>query len=158
MPLGNGISGINGDVVVLGVSLYEATKFSLMLKSNNQAYASNRTNGYKKRVAGVKDGSGNIDGVWDPGNPIYGTNIAGQLREGSTPQLYLYPNDNQYWNVYAIIDQFKIDVDFDEGSIVSWTFDFSTNGQWEQDTVIDESSNSSSSSSSVSTSASSSSS
>lgn len=157
MSLGNGISGKNGNVVVNGVSIYELTKWSGSFKSNNPAYSSNKTNGHKKRVPGIKDANGAMDGVWDPGNPIYGTNIAGQLREGVATQAYLYIDANQYYNVYLIVDQFKIDVDLDEGAIVGWSIDWAADGAWAIDTVVEESSESSSSSSSSSGSSSSSS-
>ena len=158
MSAGNGISGQDGDVVIAGQALYEVEKWSISFKSANQAYASNVTAGYKKRVAGVKDCSGAVTGAWDPGNPAYGTGgVAGCVHEGSTPQIYLYIDASQYYNVPGIVDTFKMDVDLDNGNIVAWTFDFSGNGQWTFDFVIEESSNSSSSSSTSSNSSSSSS-
>jgi hypothetical protein len=157
MP-GNAISGQDGDVVISGQALYELKKWSASFKSANQAYGSNATAGYKKRVAGIKDCSGSCDGVWDPGNPIYGTGgVAGQVREGMAPQVYLYIDAAQYWNVPCMVDDFKIDVDLDNGDIVGWAFNFSGNGQWTFDTVVEESSASSSSSSTSSNSSSSSS-
>lgn len=153
---GNGISGKDGDVIVDGIAVWEAKKWSFTPKSNNPSYASNKTAGYKRRVAGIKDGTGNIEGVWNPGQPVYGTG-SGQISEGKEINPYLYINDNQYFDVPALADDFAIDVDMDNGDIVAWTSAFGSNGAWTNNTT-EESSLSLSSSSSTSSSSSSSSS
>lgn len=124
MP-GLGISGKDGDVKIGATSICEIRKWSFNPKSNNPSYASNKTSGYKRRVPGVKDGSGTLEGAWDPATPAVSV-----IDVGTEVTLLLYINATQNYSVPSVIDSFKLDVDVDEGEIVSWTADFSTNGAW----------------------------
>lgn len=122
---GLGISGKDGDVKIGATSICEIRKWSFNPKSNNPSYASNKTSGYKRRVPGVKDGSGSLEGAWDPASPAVSV-----IEVGTEVTLLLYINATQNYSVPSVIDSFKLDVDVDEGEIVSWTADFSTNGAW----------------------------
>ena len=122
---GLGISGKSGDVKIGATSICEIRKWSFNPKSNNPAYASNKTSGYKRRVPGVKDGSGSLEGAWDPASPAISV-----IEVGTEVTLLLYITATQNYSVPSVIDSFKLDVDVDEGEIVSWTADFSTNGAW----------------------------
>jgi len=142
------ISGKDGDVIKDGIQVCETTKWSVTLKSNNPAYASNCSSGAKRRRAGVTDASGTIEGKYDPGRPMYGTGV-GQIKEGAEVVLYLYFDDYQYIDAPIVIDDVKFDTDMDTGEIISFTANFS---QRESFTInnAEESSASSSSSSSTS--------
>lgn len=122
---GNGVSGQFGDVKIGSTQVAETCKWNFSPKSNNPAYASNKTGGYKARVAGIKDGSGSIDGKYDPAEPIMAV-----LDVGTEVTLKLYLTATVFYSVPSIIDTLKINVDIDTGDIVSWTADFSTNGAW----------------------------
>lgn len=127
---GAGISGKDGDVKIGTTSICEIRKWSFNPKSNNPAYASNKTGGYKKRVAGVKDGTGSMEGAWDPATPATAV-----INPGTSATLKLYINATQFYSVPSIIDSFKLDVDVDSGEIVGWSADFGSDGAWTDPTT-----------------------
>ena len=55
------ISGRDGSVDVGGSAVAEVTGWRFNPTSNNSAWASSDTSGYKNRIKGVLDGSGSID-------------------------------------------------------------------------------------------------
>ncbi len=63
MP-GTAASSKTGDVKVGAASISEIKTWSFNPKSTNPRYASNKTAGYKRTVAGIKEGSGTMTGVW----------------------------------------------------------------------------------------------
>lgn len=126
MPsLGNGISGIGGDLLIAGTQIHEVKKWSFKPKIDTKDYASNITAGYKKRVLAVKDASGTIDGVWDPWDPI-----TTQMDVGSLVTLHLQLMTGQFISAPSIIDDLSIEVDIETGAVESWTASFSANGAW----------------------------
>jgi len=120
-----GVSGQFGDVKIGSTQISEVCKWNFNPKANNPAYSSNKTGGYKARVAGIKDGSGAIEGKWDPANPATAV-----IDVATLVTLKLYLTATVFYSVPAIIDALKIDVDIDTGDIVSFSADFSTNGAW----------------------------
>jgi hypothetical protein len=124
MP-GNGISGRNGDVLIGSTSVAEIMKWNFNPKSNNPAYASNKTGGYKQRVPGIKDGSGSLDFKLDPVNTIWATMDVGQEMT-----LNLLIVGTQKYVVPSIVDDLKLSVEIDTGEVVGGTIGFSTNGAW----------------------------
>lgn len=149
------ISGKDGDAYRDGVQLCELQNWRFTATVAVHSYSSNCSAGYKKRVSGIKDGSGSMGLLHNPGRPVYGQG-SGQMQEGDQATLGLYLNDNHYLAVPAIITSFAFEVDIDEGSFVSSNVEFEANGLW-QAFMQEESSMSSSSSSSSSGSSSSSS-
>jgi hypothetical protein len=125
MTPGNGISGIHGDVLLGTTPISEIKKWSWNPKCIIKDYASNKTQGARKRVPGSKDGSGSIDGVWDPWNPI-----CNLIDVGSIVTLTLQHTTGQTWTVPAIIENMKYDVDLDSGDIEGWSADYSICGMW----------------------------
>jgi hypothetical protein len=120
-----GISGKNGKVQIVSSDVAECTGWTFNPTSNNPSWGSCDGGGYKQRVAGVKDGSGSIEGKFNPDDPIYD-----HLEEGTSVVLKLYINATAYYRVPAIIDSFSLEVDMDDGDVVGWSADFSTNGAW----------------------------
>lgn len=129
------ISGKNGSVETTSGSgggdgaQAEITGWTFNTTSNNPSWASSTNPGYKKRVAGVKDGNGTISGKYDSSNTLFDT-----LEPGVTVTLTLKINatGSNYYVVPAIIDEFNIEVDMDNGDVVGWTANFSTNGEWSE--------------------------
>lgn len=126
--MGSAISGKGGDIrlgTTSPVQFCEVTKWSFNPKSNNNSYASNCSGGFKRRVAGTKEGSGTVDGKWDPTAPP-----TDALDVGDSITLNLHYNATQKWIVPAVVDSMRIDVDMDSGDIVGWSIDFSSDGAW----------------------------
>jgi hypothetical protein len=120
-----GISGKDGSVLVASTPVAEITKWTFNAKSNNPAWASSDSAGYKKRVAGVKDGSGSIEMKYDPSN-----SFLAQADVGTSATLKLYINATKFFSVPAIFDSYDFEVDLDDGDVVGVSADFSANGAW----------------------------
>lgn len=119
------ISGKNGKVDIGATSLAEITSWTFNPTSNNAAWGSSDSAGYKKRVAGTKDGSGSVEGKLDTADEVYDT-----LDVGDSVTLKLYINATLFYSVPSLIDSFSIEIDIDDGDVVGWSADFSTNGAW----------------------------
>jgi hypothetical protein len=150
------ISGTEGDIFKDGIQICEAVKWTFKPTCNTHPYSSNCTEGYKKRVRGVKDSTCSVSIMHDPGKPMYGQN-PGQMREGDYGTLSLYLDDFQFITMPMITESFSFEVDMDEGSPITADADCAGHGAWSIQ-ISEESSLSSSSSSSSSGSTSSSSS
>lgn len=131
-----GFSGKGGYVKAGSTQVAEVTKWNFKATSNNPAWASSDTAGYKTRVAGVKDGSGSLEMKVDRTSLFLAT-----LTEGTLVTLHLYAEehfdtatppveDSKKWDIPAIIDDYDINVDIDGGEAVSVTVAFSTVGAW----------------------------
>lgn len=133
MPNGNGISGVRGDAIYNtgGTQISEVKKFSWNPSQETKDYASNKTGGAKKRVSSVKDGSGSLDGVWDPWDPI-----TDHMEPGTEVTLKLQHYTGQFWVVPAIIDDMSFEVDIETGDVQTWTANFSLNGPWTKPTAL----------------------
>ncbi len=121
----SGISGKNGYAKIGATNIAEVTGWSFKPSSNNSAWGSSDSSGYKKRVAGTKDGSGSIEGKYDPS-----TSFIGVIDVGTEVTLLLYINATKYYSVPSIIDSYDLSVDINDGEVVGFSADFSTNGTW----------------------------
>lgn len=119
------ISGKDGRILVAGTGVAHCTKWSFNPKSNNPAWASCDTNGFKTRVGGVKDGSGSMEGKFDTAHPFYDA-----MDVGTEITALLYINATMFYSIPAIIDDYSIEVDMNEGEVVGWSANFSTRGAW----------------------------
>lgn len=121
-------SGKDGKISDGSGDLADITRWTFTRTSNNHAYGSSSSSGFKRRVAGVKDGSGSIVGLIQVG-------AAPPVAEGDEVTLQLFEDKNAagsqpYWSVPAVIEQVRIEVDIDDGTPVGFTADFTTNGAW----------------------------
>ncbi|MHC4406550.1 MAG: hypothetical protein ACYTG0_43550 [Planctomycetota bacterium] len=125
----SGISGKDGLVKAGagGTQIAEITGWRFTKTSNNPAWASSDTGGYKTRVAGVKDGSGSIDFKYSTATAQH-TLIA----EGTLVTLELYRNASLYISVPAVIDSISDEVDINDGDTVSGSADFSITAAWSE--------------------------
>lgn len=119
------VSGKDGKVMIGVATIADVTKWSLRTMSNNVAYASSSTAGFRRRVGGVKDGSGTIAFKLDVGDPI--TN---RLNEGDAVTLLLYLDGTRHYTVPAVIDALQLEVDIDRGDILGGVAEFSIDGAW----------------------------
>lgn len=129
MP-GAAISGKDGDVKIASTSVSEVGAWTFNPKANTVKYASNKTGGYKRAVAGVKDATGTANCKFDPA-----TLPTASLAEGTGVTLLLYLNATLYYSVPSVIDDLRYNVDIDGGEIVSFDVNFSSNGAWTNPTA-----------------------
>jgi len=111
-------SGKNGTLSTGGSEEAAVTDWQLNTSSANDAYAANDTGGWKKREAGVKDATGSFNMKDKP-----------TFNEGDKVALVLYTGDQYiYTMASAIIDDIDVTTDMNDGTIVSWAINFSTDG------------------------------
>ncbi|MCA9100060.1 MAG: hypothetical protein KDA63_02860 [Planctomycetales bacterium] len=121
------ISGKNGKVNDGTSDVAEITGWTLRTESNKLAYASSSSGGYRKRVAGVRDGSGRIEGKLDATSANAITEV---LDVGDALTLKLYVDATHFYSVPAVIDSLDVEVDINTGEPVGWRGEFSANGAW----------------------------
>lgn len=119
------VSGQYGKIVIGSSNVVECMGWSFKRAPSIKPYASCATSGYKKRVVGTREGSGNLKGMQDPSDPIENFFV-----DGSSVTLKLYYTAAKFYSVPAIIESLDIDVDIDDGSPVPWAADFGTDGGW----------------------------
>jgi len=118
-------SGKDGKVMIGAAAIADVTKWTLRTTSSNVAYASSSTGGFRRRVGGVKDGSGTIVFKLDPEDPI-----TDQLNEGDAVTLLLYLDGTRHFTVPAVIEALQWEVDIDRGEIVGGAAEFAIDGAW----------------------------
>jgi hypothetical protein len=122
---GDVICGREGTVKIGATDLPEITKFSFKTEVSTQEYASNKTDGYKRKVCGTKSASGSIEGKWDRNDMI-----TSHFVEGDAVTLLLHLDATKKVSVPSIIKNLNIEVDIDSGNIESWTADYESDGAW----------------------------
>lgn len=119
------ICGKSGDVKVGADSLPEITKWSFKPSVAVQEYASNKSNGFKRKVCGVKSGSGSIEGKWNINDPI-----TDHFVEGDYVTLLLHLDSTRLVTVTALIKSFDLEVDINDNQIEGWSAEFDADGEW----------------------------
>jgi hypothetical protein len=119
------ICGKEGSVVIGATELPEITMWSFNPTITTQSYASNKTNGFKRKVCGSKDATGSLEGKWDRTDPI-----TDHFTEGSTVTLLLHLDTTRKITVPALITGMTIEVNIDDNEIEGWTADFEADGEW----------------------------
>lgn len=123
------ISGINGTLHVGASELLEVQEWKLTRKVAGQQYASNNTNGFKKAVAGVKSGTVEFKGIYDPSIPPDDFFDVGDL-----VTVKGYVDATNFYTIPMLVEELDLTVDFDEGKIVEWSAKGPTNGAWTEPT------------------------
>ena len=116
------LSGKDGKINDGTADLADIKNWTLNRKVATHAYASSDTAGVKKRVAGVKDYSGKFDGnIQD--------NAAADVVEGDSVTLKLYIDATHFYTVPCVIESVDIEVDIDDGNMVTYSAQFSGDGE-----------------------------
>jgi hypothetical protein len=122
-------SGQYGKVAIASSNIVEVMKWTLELSVPDHPHGTSATSGYKKRTAGTKDGTGSIEGLQDPADPV-----TTYIEPGDSVTLLLYESAAKFWTVPALITKLAMDVDIDDGAPVSWNSDFGIHGAWTKPT------------------------
>ena len=117
------ISGKDGTLKLGDTEVTRVTHWKIEKTSGGKAYTANDTGGAKKRVAGVKDCSGRFE-------IKAGDSDAVPVEEGDVVTLQLHVDDSgaNYYEVPAIVDTIRAEVDISEGKTVAHVVAFSGNG------------------------------
>ncbi len=117
------ISGKDGTLKLGDTEVTRVTHWKIEKTSGARAYTANDTGGAKKRVAGVKDCAGRFE-------IKAGDSDAVAVEEGDAVTLQLHVDDSgaNYYEVPAIVDTIRAEVDISEGKTVAHVVTFSGNG------------------------------
>ena len=117
------ISGKDGTLKLDDTEVTQVTNWRLDKASHNKSYTANDTGAARKRVPGAKDCAGRFE--------IKATGFRHlPVEEGDAMVLELHVDDSgeNYYEVPAIVDVIKADVDISEGKTVAHVVTFSGNG------------------------------
>ncbi len=117
------LSGKNGTLRLGGAEVLHLTFWQIEKTAANRAYAANDTGGAKRRVAGVKDCAGRLE--------VKATDAAKvPVAEGDAVALALHADDSgeNYYELSAVVDSVRVEVDVSEGKPVAYGIRFSADG------------------------------
>ncbi len=120
MPI---LSGKDGTVRSAGAEILQVVHWQIEKTAGNRAYTANDTGGARKRVPGAKDCAGRLEvKATDSGNV--------SVAEGDVVALELHADDSgdNYYELSAIVDSIRVEVDISEGKPVACAIAFSGNG------------------------------
>jgi hypothetical protein len=106
----------------------EVTKWSFIKQAASSRYASSSTGGFKRSIAGVKSGNGQIEFKFDMA-------ADSPLAEGAAVTLLLYLDVTHFYSVPAIITRVEVEVNIDTGDVIAGAANFDTDGAWEELTL-----------------------
>jgi hypothetical protein len=121
------ISGKSGFVKVGDATVAEVTKWSFIKQAASSRYASSSSGGFKRSIAGVKSGSGQIEFKFDMA-------ADSPLVEGAAVTLLLYLDATHFYSVPAIVTRVEVEVNIDSGDVIGGTANFDTDGAWDEPT------------------------
>lgn len=119
------ISGKDGDLKIGTEQLPEIHEWSFKPQVSAPEYASNKTAGAKKTIAGVKSGTGSVGAYFDPEDLL--TDF---LEVGTFATLKGYVTSTQFYSIPALVVSYNLTVNIDAGEIQKWSFEYKTNGVW----------------------------
>lgn len=125
MPGSSGQFGLAQIAGTPGQNLVECTGWSMSKEAADHAYATCATGGYKRRITGTKDATGDVKGVLDPN-----AEIEAQIDVGFYVTYWLYITPSKYYTVPAAVLSLDIEVDIEEGDVIRWTSGYGLNGAW----------------------------
>jgi hypothetical protein len=117
------LSGKDGTLYLGGDEVVPLSNWKLITTSSNPAYVANDTGGWKKRAVGVQDSAGSfeIKAAADQHCPL-------QEGDAAALKLHLDRTGDNYYDVPAIIDRIRVDVDINQGGLIAYVVEFSGNG------------------------------
>lgn len=121
-------SGKDGKILIGATPIADITSWELDKEVRTNRFASSSTAGFKKTVAGVKQGQGTIEFKWDSA-------AASPIVEGSAVTLKLYLNATEFFTVPVIVRTFRLKVDIDTGDVTLGVAQFETDGAWTEPTL-----------------------
>lgn len=121
-------SGSAGKVLIGATSVGDVMNWELTKEVVTTRYASSETAGYKKSIVGVRSASGTIAGLWD-------ASLVSSIIDGTSATLKLHLNATELYTVPAVISNFRLAVDINDGTATSFTASYQNNGAWTEPTL-----------------------
>jgi hypothetical protein len=117
------VSGQYGRAKMGGTALVECTRWDMDESVVEHVYSSCATAGYRKRVAGPKDKTGTIEGIFDPDSPIHN-----QIEPGDEVTLELFYEAAKHHQVPAMILTLNTGAEIEGGDPLRWRATWGLNG------------------------------
>lgn len=121
-------SGKDGKILISAAPIADITAWEFDKEVHTTRYGSSSTAGFKKSVPGVRQGQGTIEFKWN-------ASAASPILEGTEVTLLLHLNATEMFTVPAVIKNFRVKVDIDNGEVTAGTATFETNGAWTEPTL-----------------------
>ncbi len=127
------LSGKDGTVRLAGGELLRVSGWSIEKTGRNKSYAANDTGGALKRVPGVKDCAGRLEIKADDAAPA-------PVAEGDIVALELHADESgeNYYELSAIVDAIRVEVDVAHATPVAHVVAFSGHGLIIAHGILDE--------------------
>ena len=119
------VTGDEGLVVIGSAAVADITLWRFQTRVRSVAYASSGTGGYRKRIAGAREGLGQIQFRLDLAAPAWN-----QLAEGSSVTLKLHLDGTRHYLVPAVIETLQLEVDVAQGRPIAGEASFVADGPW----------------------------
>lgn len=116
-------SGKSGSVTVGGAAVADVTKWSAEHKGEVTAFGSSSSGGWKTRVDGTEEVTGDIEGKVQSG-------AGAPIARGTIVALVLLTGGGQTLSGNAMIESISYEVDIDTGAPVSFKATFGSSGSW----------------------------
>ena len=117
------ISGKDGTLLLGDAEVTRVANWRIEKTGAGRAYTANDTGGARKRVAGVKDCSGRFEI-----KAADSANAAVEEGDAVTLKLHVDGSGANYYEVPAMIDAVRAEVDISEGKPIAYLVTFSGNG------------------------------
>ncbi|MCE9555205.1 MAG: hypothetical protein K8T91_17790 [Planctomycetes bacterium] len=119
------LTGKHGNVLANGQPLAEITLWTFKTTRKHVAFSSSATGGFRRRLPGVREGSGRFNFV------VASSQAAGAaIQEGIDVTLTLIIDRQRQYVVPAVIDVVAVETDISGGGpVIGWA-EFSTTGAW----------------------------
>lgn len=118
------ISGMGGDVEHgSAVDVVDVNGFTFNEEAFTTRFGSSDSAGFKKTITGVRGAAGEI-------RTKYNEAVAPALVSGATAALVLYKNATKSITAPSVIKTRSLEVDMDDGAVISEVLGYETNGAW----------------------------
>ena len=118
------VSGMGGDVErVSGTDIVDVNGFTFNEEAFTTRFGSSDSAGFKKTFAGVRGAAGEIRTKYDE-------SVAPALVTGASFALELFKTATKKISAPSIIKTRSLEVDMDDGAVISEVLGYETNGAW----------------------------
>ena len=121
------ISGKDGKVNIASSPAADVLEWDMTKSVTTSRFASSASGGVKRTIAGVKSASGSIKFTFDSA-------AAATLLEGVSASLKLYDNATLFYLVPAILKDFRISIDINDGKYVEVSCNYESDGAYTEPT------------------------
>lgn len=121
-------SGKAGKILIGSTDVALITSWTFDKTTPVDQFAHSESSQYAVGVSGARRGSGTIEAKWDAA-------LVSAILEGAAVSLKLYTSATEFFTVPAIIENFTVTVNIDQGVANTVRATFKSNGAWTEPTL-----------------------